>query len=123
MHKKMMGLVFCIVAFAVNASAATTPTITWSTPGAITAGTALSATQLNATATVNGTALAGSFVYSPAAGTVLAAGLHTLSTTFTPTDTVDYTTATANVQLAVSTSLPIVSPVYGSPACTSDSFH
>jgi hypothetical protein len=37
-------------------------TITWSTPADITYGTALSATQLNATANV-----AGSFVYSPAA--------------------------------------------------------
>ena len=46
-----------------------TPTITWSTPADITYGTALSATQLNATASVPGT-----FVYTPAAGTVLNAG-------------------------------------------------
>src|SRR6185503_3716164 len=43
-----------------------TPTITWSAPAAIVHGTALSATQLNATASVPG-----SFVYNPAAGTVL----------------------------------------------------
>ena len=43
-----------------------TPTITWATPADIIYGTALSATQLNATATVPGT-----FVYTPAAGTVL----------------------------------------------------
>ena len=68
-----------------------TPTITWATPASITYGTALSATQLNATATVPGT-----FVYTPAAGTVLTAGAaQTLSVTFTPTDTVDYTPATA----------------------------
>ena len=50
-----------------------------------------SATQLNATASVPGT-----FVYTPAAGTVLNAGAaQTLSVTFTPTDAANYTTATA----------------------------
>ena len=44
----------------------TTPTITWATPAAITYGTALSATQLNATSSV-----AGTFVYTPASGTIL----------------------------------------------------
>ena len=46
-----------------------TPTITWPTPAAITYPTALSATQLNAT-----TPVAGTFTYTPAAGTVLNAG-------------------------------------------------
>ena len=69
-----------------------TPTITWATPAAITYGTALSATQLNASSTV-----AGTFVYTPAAGAVLTAGPQTLSVTFTPTDSTDYTTATATV--------------------------
>ena len=69
-----------------------TATITWATPAAITYGTALSATQLNATSSV-----AGTFVYTPAAGTVLTAGSQTLSVTFTPTDTTDYTSATATV--------------------------
>jgi predicted phage tail protein len=73
-----------------------TPTITWATPAAITYGTALSATQLNATASVPG-----SFVYSPAAGTVPAVGSQTLSATFTPTDATDYTTATGTVNLTV----------------------
>ncbi len=59
----------------------TTPTITWPTPSAIALGTALSGTQLNATATVPGT-----FVYTPAAGTVLPAGTQTLSVTFTPAE-------------------------------------
>ena len=50
-------------------------------------GTPLSAAQLDATASVPGT-----FAYSPAAGTVLQAGSgQTLSVTFTPTDTTDYT--------------------------------
>jgi hypothetical protein len=73
-----------------------TPIITWPTPAPITYGTPLSAVQLNATASVPGT-----FVYTPAAGTVLAAGMQTLSVTFTPTDGVDYTTATATVTLTV----------------------
>ena len=41
-----------------------------------------------------------SFVTFPA-GTVLQAGLQTLSVTFTPTDTTDYTTAMASVTLCV----------------------
>ena len=151
-----------------------TPAITWPTPAAITYGTALSATQLNATAggraghvrlhagerhgarrrarpdavgdlhadrhrrttprrrrpstitVLEGDAgdhladaggdhlrhraerdaaerdraggVAGTFVYTPASGTVLGAGAaQTLSVTFTPTDTANYTTATATV--------------------------
>ena len=67
-----------------------TPTITWSNPADIVYGTALDATQLDATASVPGT-----FAYSPAAGTVLKAGdTQTLSVTFTPTDTTDYTSTT-----------------------------
>ena len=73
-----------------------TPIITWQTPAAIPYGSLLSAAQLNAAALVPGT-----FVYTPAAGTVLAAGRQTLSVTFAPTDTVDYTTAQASVLLTV----------------------
>jgi len=80
-----------------------TPAITWATPAAITYGTALSSTQLDATASV-----AGSFAYTPAAGTVLTAGSQTLSVTFTPTDTTDYNTATASVTLTVNKATPTV---------------
>ena len=73
-----------------------TPVITWATPASIASGTALSSTQLNAT-----TPVAGTFVYSPLSGTVPAAGTDTLSTTFTPTDAVDYNSATASVSLLV----------------------
>jgi hypothetical protein len=76
--------------------AKTSPTITWANPAAITYGTALSATQLDATADVPG-----SFTYTPTAGTVLGAGTQTLAVTFTPTETADYTTATAGVPLIV----------------------
>ena len=72
------------------------PTITWPNPASITSGTPLSATQLDATANV-----AGTFAYNPAAGTVLAVGTQTLSTTFTPTDTTHYGTATKSVSITV----------------------
>jgi len=80
-----------------------TPPITWATPAAITYGTALSATQLNATSTV-----AGTFAYSPAIKTVLSAGQQTLNVTFTPNNTVDYTTATASVTLTVNKAAPVI---------------
>ncbi len=79
------------------------PTVTWPTPAAIGYGTALSATQLNASSTV-----AGSFAYSPALGTVPAGGQQTLTATFTPTDTIDYATATATVILTVNKATPMV---------------
>jgi hypothetical protein len=72
------------------------PIITWTTPASISVGAALSATQLNAASTV-----AGSFSYSPSLGTVLAAGSQTLNAIFTPTNSTDYSTATASVTLAV----------------------
>ncbi len=57
----------------------------------------MSSTQLSATASVPGT-----FKYSPALNTVLGVGANqTLSVTFTPTDTADYTSATASVQITV----------------------
>jgi hypothetical protein len=43
----------------------------------------------------------GTFVYNPPAGTIEPVGTDTLSVTFTPTNTTDYTTATATVQLVV----------------------
>ena len=87
----------------VQQGARVTPTITWATPSAITYGTALSATQLNATESVAGTS-----TYSPVPGAVLAAGTDTLSLTFTPTDTVDYTTATATVSITVNKAAPTI---------------
>jgi len=80
------------------------PVITWPTPPPITYGTALSATQLNASANVSGT-----FTYSPAAGTVLSPGAQTLTATFTPTDTADYATTTATVSLTVNKATPVIS--------------
>jgi gliding motility-associated-like protein len=57
-----------------------TPVITWPTPAGITYGTALSGTQLNATASISG----GTFVYAPGLGTILNAGNQVLSVNFTP---------------------------------------
>jgi hypothetical protein len=57
--------------------------------------------RLNASSLV-----AGSFSSSPVAGTVLNAGSQTLSVSFTPTDTTDYTSATASVTLTVSKATP-----------------
>lgn len=51
------------------------PLVQWASPAAITAGTPLGATQLNATATgIGGARLLSSFTYLPASGTVLPAG-------------------------------------------------
>ena len=83
----------------------TTPAITWPAPAAITYGTALSSTQLNATASVSG-----SFAYTPAAATILTPGSQTLSVTFTPDDTADYSTATATQTLLVNPAAPASDP-------------
>src|SRR5205823_120160 len=71
-------------------------TITWPAPADIAYGTALIATQLNATASAPGT-----LAYTPALGTVLDAGTHALSVTFTPTDAANYAPATATVTITV----------------------
>ncbi len=64
---------------------AVTPTITWANPASIVYGTPLSSTQLDATASVNGTTLPGSYAYSPAAGTILARGLRRCRSRSRPT--------------------------------------
>jgi uncharacterized repeat protein (TIGR03803 family) len=74
-----------------------TPIITWTTPSAISYGTALIGAQLNAIANVPG-----SFAYTPTNGTVLNAGTNILSVVFTPNDIVDYSRATDSVSLVVS---------------------
>jgi hypothetical protein len=74
-----------------------TPSILWSTPSDITYGTALSATQLNATANTLGT-----FTYTPASGTTMSTGsAQTLSVNFAPTDTTDYNNAGSSVSINV----------------------
>ena len=88
------------------------PSLNWNAPVAIAYGTALGATQLNATANI-----AGNFTYTPAVGTLLSVGNHTLSVVFTPSDGWNYTTASANVTLKVNDS-PAAStpaPSFGGP--------
>jgi hypothetical protein len=81
-----------------------TPTLNWPNPAAIVYGTPLSSAQLDATASV-----AGSFTYTPAAGTVLKAGAgQTLSVSFIPTDTSDYTGASTTATIDVAQATPTI---------------
>ena len=77
------------------------PSVEWPIPAPICEGVALSAVQLNATASVPG-----SLTYRPALGAKLAPGAHNLSVTFTPADSLNYTTADASVSLTVNEKLP-----------------
>lgn len=82
-----------------------TPSVTWTDPADIVYGTPLGATELNASASVTG-----SFSYSPAAGTVLNAGAHQmLSVDFFPTDSNNYTQASAQAYINVQKATPQIS--------------
>jgi subtilisin-like proprotein convertase family protein len=84
-------------------SGAASPTLTWTNPAGITYGTALSGTQLNATATYSATNVPGTLTYSSPAGTFLNAGNNqTISVTFTPTDTNSFLAVTTNIAINVS---------------------
>jgi pimeloyl-ACP methyl ester carboxylesterase len=94
-----------------------TPSVTWSAPASIVYGTPLSAMQLDAAANVPG-----SFTYSPAAGTILNAGSgQTLSVTFAPADSANYTTANATTTIDVAKATQTIAwtapaaIVYGTP--------
>src|ERR1035437_2082953 len=65
--------------------------------GTLLSSTPLGPAELNATANTPGT-----FVYSPAEGTLLSAGTQTLSVTFTPSDTTHYAVTKDSVQIIVS---------------------
>ncbi|MFM8982180.1 MAG: peptidylprolyl isomerase, partial [Spartobacteria bacterium] len=82
-----------------------TPSRSWSTPAAIAYGTALGSPQLNATANI-----AGNFTYTPAVGTVPSLGNHTLNVIFTPADSWNYTTSSANVSVLVTAPTPTLAP-------------
>ncbi len=84
-------------------SSPTAPLISWATPAPIVYGTALGPTQLNASANVPGT-----FTYSPASGTMLTTGSHTLTATFAPSDSRAYATATASITLVVNRATPAI---------------
>jgi hypothetical protein len=84
-----------------------TPVVTWPAPAPIVYGNGLGA-QLNASASV-----AGAFSYSPAAGTMLGAGTHTLSVTFTPDDQTRWAPTTKTTTLIVDKAAPIVTATGG----------
>ncbi|MGC1360944.1 MAG: hypothetical protein WA826_07200, partial [Silvibacterium sp.] len=91
----------------------TAPAISWPAPTSIAYGTTLSGV-LNASATNASTAVAGTYAYTNGAAavtaaTVLPAGSYTLQVTFTPTDTTDYSTATATATLKVTQITPAIS--------------
>jgi hypothetical protein len=89
-------------------------TITWATPDNITYGTLLSGAQLNAA--IAGSATAGASVpgvltYDPAAGTLLAAGSHTLHVDAAATG--NYNAASEEVTLVVDKANPTISVTGG----------
>ena len=85
-----------LVSWSVELSGTTTPPLTWPAPANIVYGVPLGAAQLNASSPV-----AGTFSYNPPAGTVLDAGVHALSVTFTPNDLAAYDVVSTNVTLTV----------------------
>jgi hypothetical protein len=87
--------------------------ITWATPSAITYGTALGSTQLNATVVgVAGGSVPGALTYTPASGTVPNPGSNQLQVAAAATN--NYNAATATVQIAVK---------YSTAACDGDLGH
>jgi hypothetical protein len=87
----------------VDASNTTTPMIIWSNPPNITSGTALNGTQLNAVSTdpETGNNVPGTFVYTPAEGALLGEGTRILHVDFTPADAANYTNASKDVVINV----------------------
>ncbi len=73
-------------------------------PSTIVYGTPLGSGQLDATSTIPG-----SFVYTPAAGSVLSAGQQTLSVVFTPTNTTNYQPVTLTRTITVTQAPPTLS--------------
>lgn len=90
------GQTLTVVQAAARIIPKTTPTTSWARPAPIRQGTPLGPAQLNATASVPGT-----FTYSPAAGTVLPAGTHSLRAAFVPADTTRYYNTTASTTITV----------------------
>ena len=82
--------------------------ITWANPSDIVYGTALSATQLNATvAGVSGGTATGAVTYNPPLGTVLNAGL-AQNLTVNVAETADYLAATQTVQINVNKAAQVI---------------
>ncbi len=104
-----------LASYALNATNGTltilksTPVIKWAQPARIVAGVPLDSAQLNASAQdpLSAAALAGTFAYTPAPGSVLSPGLaQPLAVTFTPTDSADYNNASGQTTLDVDPAIP-----------------
>ncbi len=84
--------------------------VTWNDPAPITVGTPLSALQLNATAN-----FPGSFIYVPAAGTLLDEGTNQrLNVRFTPDDLNNFSEVTDLVRIDVARQIPVI--IWDDPA-------
>jgi TonB family protein len=92
------------IAILASTDVRTRPSITWPTPGLITYGNKLNFTQLNATASVEGT-----FVYAPEPGHLLPAGTHTLKVIFTPAESGSYAPQQSAVSIVVAKATPALS--------------
>ncbi len=80
------------------------PLVSWTNPASITYGTALSGRELNASANIPGV-----FTYQPALGTILNAGNgQTLTLSFTPDDTSNFSTASRTVMMNVGKATPAI---------------
>ena len=96
-------------------------TLSWAAPSPIVYGQALTARQLDAKASAPGT-----ITYSPPLHTVLGAGPHTLTATFTPRNASADSPASATVTLVVDPATPAISwpaiarLIYGTPLPASD---
>ena len=77
------------------------PVIAWDTPSPIRLGAHLTSTEMDASASFGGSALAGAFVYTPDASTTLSSGTVSLSAVFTPTDGTHYNTITTANSIVV----------------------
>jgi hypothetical protein len=83
-------------------------TVTVLAPPTITYGTPLEAALLGASSSI-----AGSFTYAPAPGEMLDAGMHSVTATFTPTDTANYDGGSIDTIVAVRRATPIVTVTGG----------
>ncbi len=79
------------------------PDISWNNPASIIYGTPIDSSQLNAAANVTGT-----FIYWPAAGSILNAGKQWLYVTFIPDDDLTYKPVTDSVEILVNKAIPQV---------------
>ena len=112
------------VQLTVNKITVTSNNIYWSTPDSIVYGTALSGTQLNALARISAVdatspaipAGSNSYSYSPAAGTILAVGLHTLTVTFISNDAVNFTVTPVQKTVTISVVAQAPTITWNSPA-------